>query len=305
MIKLFNIPQYQIDTSKFNNWLSGDVVTEFEESFAKYVGAKYAVSFNSATSAIFLYFKYSRIIINVPCVIPPVVPMALINGGNKVAYNDNIDWVGNDYKLMEYNAPFVENHIVVDSAQRCEKNIFKNSKATSMIFSFYPTKPIGSCDGGMIVSDNKDLIDRLRIDSNNGMTGNGANWEKKIIRTGHKMYMNSIQSYIANENLKKLDVKNYRLKVIRDKYNDAFELNNMSLHLYVVNLKYRDKAMNETAKEIQTGIHYNPMKKGLPLSDWWGKTCLSIPFHENLTEKETDKVIKLINGYKKSQRPKG
>lgn len=47
MINLFNIPNYTIDTSKLTSLLHDDIVNEFEENFAKYVGAKYAVSLNS------------------------------------------------------------------------------------------------------------------------------------------------------------------------------------------------------------------------------------------------------------------
>ena len=54
MINLFNINNHIIDTSKFSNLLHDSIVEDFENSIASYVGAKYAVSFNSATSAIFL-----------------------------------------------------------------------------------------------------------------------------------------------------------------------------------------------------------------------------------------------------------
>jgi len=52
MIQLFNINNYQINTSDYSNFLHDKKVTEFEEKIADYVGAKYAVSFNSATSAL-------------------------------------------------------------------------------------------------------------------------------------------------------------------------------------------------------------------------------------------------------------
>ena len=54
MIQLFNVNNHIIDTSEFSNLLHDDVVTKFEDKIAKYVGAKYACSVNSATNAIFL-----------------------------------------------------------------------------------------------------------------------------------------------------------------------------------------------------------------------------------------------------------
>ena len=54
MIKLFHINNYDINTSRFSNLLHDDVVNEFEQNFADYVGAKYACSANSASSLLFL-----------------------------------------------------------------------------------------------------------------------------------------------------------------------------------------------------------------------------------------------------------
>ena len=57
MIQLFNINKHNIDTSEFSNLLHDKCVEEFEKKIAQYVGAKYACSVNSATSAIFLIMK--------------------------------------------------------------------------------------------------------------------------------------------------------------------------------------------------------------------------------------------------------
>ena len=149
MIKLFNPNNYIIDTSKFSNLLHDKVVEDFENKFANYVGAKYACSINSATNAIFLLFLNKGITVDVPSMIPPVVLNALITSGNKINFIDDTDWVGGSYVLHEF-----DDYKVIDSAQRVDKNQFKNEANDNdiMFFSFYPTKPIGSCDGGMIVS---------------------------------------------------------------------------------------------------------------------------------------------------------
>jgi dTDP-4-amino-4,6-dideoxygalactose transaminase len=57
------------------------VVNEFENTIANYVGAKYAVSVNSATSAIFLALLNKNITLNIPTMIPPVVLNAIITSG--------------------------------------------------------------------------------------------------------------------------------------------------------------------------------------------------------------------------------
>ena len=74
-----------------------------------------------------------------------------------------------------------------------------------MVFSFYPTKPIGSSDGGMIVSNDFDKIKWLKEMALNGMTYSHNNWERKIRFPGYKMYLNSIQAEIGLNNFKLYD----------------------------------------------------------------------------------------------------
>ena len=159
MINLFNINNHIIDTSKYSNLLHDGIVTEFEKTIADYVGAKYAVSFSSATNAIFLALLNKKTIITVPSMIPPVVLNAIITSGNSHNFRDDVNWVGDSYILHDFG-----NYKIVDSAQKVEENQFKKECNDNdlMVFSFYPTKPIGSCDGGMIVSNDLDKIIELR-----------------------------------------------------------------------------------------------------------------------------------------------
>ena len=163
MINLFNIPDYTVDTSQFSNLLHDNIVQEFEESFAEYVGAKYACMGNSASSLLFLALLNKNAKISIPSTIPAVVPNLIINSGNSISFYDDIDWVGNSYRLHEN---------IIDSAQEVSKNQYAslNENDAIMIFSFYPTKPIGSCDGGMVVSNSKDSIDYFRTMTLNGMS---------------------------------------------------------------------------------------------------------------------------------------
>ena len=155
MINLFQLDNYNIDTSMFSNLLHDKIVTEFEESFASYVGAKYSCTINSATNAIFLLFLNRNITVNVPSMIPPVVLNALITSGNKINFIDDTNWVGGSYILHDFG-----DYKVIDSAQRVDKDQFKNEANPNdiMFFSHYPTKPVGSCDGGTIVSNDYNKI---------------------------------------------------------------------------------------------------------------------------------------------------
>ena len=308
MIQLFNTPNVNIDTSKFSNLLHDKIVKEFEERFCDYVGGKYAVSLNSATNAIFLLFsQLESEIVYIPSILPPVVANALIHAGCKISFTDDTSWVGLSYVMSRRPASsFLP--IVIDSAQQVKCNQLRNFNEYAAIYSFYPTKPVGSCDGGMIVTDNYDLAETIRMMSMNGMSFSQNNWEREQHHIGHKMYMNSIQAYIANESLKLLPEKNKRLDEIREQYNDALGLDNKSLHLYRLLLKPEDnnKKFINKAKEhgIVCGIHYEALhtKKlfsesddlPLPVSEYVSTHTVSIPFHEKLSDEDVKKVINYV-----------
>ena len=296
MISLFSINDYQIDTSKFSNLLHDPIVHKFEQSFAEYVGAKYACSANSASSLLFLSLVNLNTTIRIPSTIPPVVPNVIINSGNKIEFYDDIEWVGGSYKLHEN---------IIDSAQEVTRNQYKThgDPLAQMIFSFYPTKPVGGCDGGMVVSDDKDTIDWYKMMTLNGMHFSENNWDRKHVAAGYKMHATSIQAYIANENLKKLDKKNERLDEISVAYNAAFRYNNTSRHIYRVRVN-NNKQFIEEMKQcgIVCGIHYGHCHNkpfygwegDLPASEKESLETVSLPFHEKLTDRDIREVIKHV-----------
>lgn len=305
MIKLFHIENYVIDTSDFNHALHDTGVVELEKKFAEFVGAKYACSISSATNAIFLIFLNKNVTVNIPSIIPPVVPNALINGGNIVNFKDDIGWVGTSYILHEF-----DDYKVIDSAQQVKENQFKDEANPEdlMFFSFYPTKPVGSLDGGMIVSDDYDKICYYKEAVLNGMSYTENNWEREIKFPGWKMYLNSFQAKIAYENLKKLPKKVEKIKHVRDFYNKELGYNNNSDHLYRIlvedNKKFIDYARN---KNVTCGIHYDALhlnsvyNRGIdfscPKSEKIAKSTVSIPLHEKLSAEEVEYIINMVKEY--------
>jgi dTDP-4-amino-4,6-dideoxygalactose transaminase len=312
MIQLFNIPNYTINTKDFSHFLHGSIVEEFENNFLEYVGAKYACSVNSATNAIFLMLLDKNTIVDVPSLIPPVVLNAILTSKNQINFVDNISWVGHSYVLHKF-----KDYKIIDSAQRVDRNQFANEADDNdlMFFSFYPTKPVGSSDGGIIVSNDKTKIDYLRTLSFNGMSFSTNNWERKTMMPGYKFYLNSIQAYIANENLKLLDLKKEHLAEIRNFYNKELGYNNTSDHLYRINVSNRDMFIKYMkSSDILCGVHYeaqhlNPVYNShainqyenrahqhCPKSEAESKQTISIPFHENLT---AENILYIINQIKK------
>ncbi len=305
MINLFSPDNYIVDTSQFSNLLHDKIVNQFEENFAEYVGAKYACTINSATNAIFLLFLNKGIKVSVPSMIPPVVLNALITSGNRINFTDDTGWVGGSYLLHDFG-----DYKIIDSAQRVDRNQFKNEANPQdiMFFSHYPTKPVGSCDGGTIVSNDFEKIKWIKEAVLNGMSWAENNWDRKIKFPGYKMYMNSIQAYMANENLKKLDENKNKLKYIRDIYNKELNLNSQSDHLYRIEV-YDNKSFIQYMKnhDVVCGIHYETqhnnyiynMSEEFECSNSTikSKRTVSIPFHTSLSDSDIEFIIKKIKSY--------
>lgn len=304
MIPLFHIKDWHVHTGRFSNLLQDKVVGDLEQSIANFVGAKYAVTFNSATSAIFLALKYVRKfakpIVELPSILPPVVVNAAIHAGYQIRFTDNVSWVGGSYTLWDDGIK------IIDSAHRLDYNQFHEAGDDDlMVFSFYPTKPVGSCDGGMIVSNNLDAITWLRAAANNGMTQSTNSWERKVSMAGWKMYMNSIQAYLALQNFKCYFEKQARLSEIRYIYNDQLGYQNQSDHLYRIEVADNGwfiKYMGEHG--VQCGKHYEALHthpfyathQYLPESEYVSATTVSLPLHEALTDDQVYMICDLVKG---------
>ena len=281
MIQLFNLDHHTIDTSEFNHYLHADVVSDLEKQIAEYVGAKYACSVNSATSAIFLSFVNKNVVPNLPSVLPPVVVNAIITSGNEFKFIDNTEWVGDSYVLHQF-----KDYKIVDSAQKLEPNQFKKECEPNdlMIFSHYPTKPLGGADGGMIVTDDYNKYKWFKEAVLNGMTYADNNWERGISFPGYKMYMSSIQAKIIQNNFKNFEEKMSYLDYIVDTYNKELGYSNSSKHLYRIettdNVSFIKK-MKDVG--ITCGIHYD----ALHLNSVYSKLNLAKRYR---TYKESERI---------------
>lgn len=302
MIQLFKVNNHKIDTSNFNNLLHDDIVERFEETIADYVGAKYACSINSATNAIFLSMLNKNVTVDLPSMIPPVVANALVTSGNKINFVDNVEWVGDSYVLHQF-----DDYKIVDSAQKLEENQFEKecNPEDLMFFSFYPTKPLGGSDGGMIVTDDYEKYRWFKSAVLNGMSYANNNWERKISFPGYKMYMNSIQAQICLNNFKTFEEKMLSLQKLVSIYNKELGYNNSSLHLYRIEVTDNQKFINNMKKDnIVCGIHYSALHLNSVYSDTKKFSCneseklqsktVSLPMNETLTENEIKHIVNSV-----------
>ena len=299
MINLFNIANHKIDTNSFSNLLHDRVVEDFEKTIANYVGAKYVCSINSATNAIFLSMLNKNVTVDLPSMIPPVVANAIITSGNKINFVDNVEWVGDSYVLYQF-----DDYKIVDSAQKLEENQFEKecNSEDLMFFSFYPTKPLGGSDGGVIVTDDYEKYRWFKSAVLNGMSFANNNWERKISFPGYKMYMNSIQAKVLMRNFEHLDKKMKVLGNLVDIYNRELGYENSSKHLYRIEVLNNERFIqNMKNAGIVCGNHYPALHLNLvyndgkefdcPKSEKLAKRTVSLPMNEKLSFYQTEYII--------------
>ena len=283
MIQLFNINNNVVDTTEFSNLLHDKVVDKFEQKFSNYVGSKYACSINSATNAIFLSLLNKDVTVKLPSMIPPVVANAILTSGNTIEFIDDIDWVGHSYILHQF-----DDYKIIDSAQKLEKTQFQTecNPEDLMIFSFYPTKPLGGADGGMIVTDNEDVYKRVKTMRLHGInkdiwdrfTAKVPSWEYDVVEAGFKYNMPDVTAAIGLGQLEQAELfRKERQKAVEFYYSKLSELKMIDLpitkipfedhawHLFPIVLNEKSTiSRNEFIDKLSeagigTSVHYKPL----------------------------------------------
>ena len=313
MIPLIKLPLNEDDAQAVADCVKsgqiglGDDVFKFEKALAEYVGARYVVTTDSCTSALFLSVKYQNpAYVEIPSMTVPLVANAIMEAGADLILDDRTDWVGNSYRLKGTS--------IFDSAHELHRDCYKEyPKGSVLCFSFYPTKPIGSADGGAIVTDSKGLADWARSMScygRNQSTKYQDSWEYEVDLIGYKRHYTNLQAVLCHSQLKRLDVTNAKRLKIRDRYNEAFGYSNESLYLYRVMLSNRDEFIKYMRKKgIACGVHYKPMHmmNAYKHTKFIGtrefvehayEHTASIPFYADMTDEQVDTVINAVEEWR-------
>jgi len=285
----------------------GKKTAELEEKFAKYVGCQYAVGVNSCTSALFLAYTTlnQNRLVYIPSVTFVSVANMAVHAGLHVEFNDSIP-VGFGYRIG--------NTRIWDCAHElyrgCFHEITDSVNGTIACFSFYPTKNLGSAEGGMICTNDKGLAKYFRLMRSHGMERIGYDWDYSVQRAGWKFAMNDIQAAIALAKLNKLDHElSMRQKVV-EWYNEELGKNVTGYHIYPIMVKDRDKLMKEMRKQgIGYTVNFKPIhlhpayknwhidREQLQGSEKWGTHELSLPLYPTLTKKEVAIVCQTVQKY--------
>ena len=180
-------------------------------------------------------------------------------------------------------------------------------------FSFYPTKNLGAYgDGGMVVSSNPQIVERLRLLRTYG-------WQPRdySLTLGFNSRLDEIQAALLGVKLRHVDAWNRRRSELAARYDaglrDAPGLTAPPLepghvwHLYVVRVKEREKVRESlAAADVPTGIHYPvPLHRQPTFSAFGGgrsfasadAACaeiLSLPMYPQLRDDEVDQVVEAL-----------
>ncbi|HWP96288.1 MAG TPA: DegT/DnrJ/EryC1/StrS family aminotransferase [Syntrophomonadaceae bacterium] len=216
----------------------GKAVEEFEEAFAAYIGTRYAVAVSSGTSALHLAllgcgFDPGDEVITTPFSFIATAN-AIVMSGAKPVFVDidektfNID----PAKIVEkitprtraimpvhlYGQPCAMNEImeiarehnlvVIEDACQAHGSQYRRQKSGSFgagCFSFYPTKNMTTGEGGMVTTNDPELVDRIRMLRNHGQK---ERYHHTML--GFNLRMTSIAAAIGLQQLSKLDEFNAR-----------------------------------------------------------------------------------------------
>lgn len=211
--------QAVIDVLKSDYLTTGPAIKKFEEKFASYIGAKYAVSFSNGTAALHGACFAAGIskgdeVITTPMTFAASANCVLYQGATPVfadisekTYNidpDNIkslinektkaiipvDFSGQPVDLDAIKKIAKEhNLIVIEDAAHAIGATYKDQKIGAIsdmtMFSLHPVKHITTGEGGMITTDNKEYYEKLLQFRSHGIT---RDQEKLISNDGPWYY---------------------------------------------------------------------------------------------------------------------
>jgi len=182
-------------------------------------------------------------------------------------------------------------------------------------FSFYPTKNLGALgDGGMVVTDNPALAERVRLLQQYG-------WRERYISDipGGNSRLDELQAAILRVKLRGLDKGNMRRQSLAQTYNALLADVGLTLpevrsgvthvyHQYVVRLPQRD-ALRTYLRQAGIGtlihypapVHLQPAYQGrlpivapLPWTEQVAKQVLSLPIFPQLSDDQARRVGECI-----------
>lgn len=254
--------QYAYDTI-LSGWVTqGPKVQEFEEKFAAYTGAKYAVALSNCTTALHLAMIVAGVKAGDEVICPSMSYVATANSIKYVGATPVFAEVNEHFNLdiedvkkkitLNTKAILLVHQIgmpadidafkllceqqglrLIEDAACAAGSAYKGKKIGShselVCFSFHPRKVITTGDGGMITTNNEEYYKRIKLLRQHAMSINDRERHaaNKIIfedhlEVGYNYRMTDIQASVGIKQLEKLDSIVAERRKIAERYNTAF-----------------------------------------------------------------------------------
>ena len=337
------------------NFILGPEVENLENKIAKYCGTKYGIALNSGTDALFLSLKGLGLGPGDEVIVPSftfiATPEAIVNVGAKPIFIDidpktfNLDPDKIEKLITKKTKAIIPVHLfglpaemdkimkiakkyklrVIEDAAQAIGARYKNKKICSIgdcgCLSFFPSKNLGGYgDGGMVVTNNKKLAEKIKILR---VHGTKKKYYHQIIGTSSRL--DALQSAVLNVKLKYLDkwtktrqknAKYYTNKLKNIRQIKVPEINAKIISVfnqYTIRAEKRNKLQKYLNQhEIPTQIYYpHPLhlqpvfkylgykKNSLPETEKACQEVLSLPIYPELSQKEQDFIINKIKEFYK------
>jgi len=346
-------------------WTTGPNIEEFEKTISEYIGLKYCVTFNSGTSALHSMLLAYGIKEGDEVIVPSFTFISTANSplfvGAKPIFADieektfgldpefvkekitpktkaiiPIHYGGCPCLIRELKE-IAEDHnliLIEDAAESLGAKI-KNKKVgtfgDSAMFSFCQNKIITTGEGGCIVTDSKDIYEKLKLIRSHGRQGNSNYFTTSeymdYITLGYNFRMSDITAALGISQIKKVDeIIEMRRKNAEfmtkglSKIDEIMTSNPPKDYFHVYQMytirvkegeKVRDYLMRYLAeKGIATKVYFYPVHltqfyksefgyKGgeLPITEEMAEQVLTLPMYPTLTEEETKYIVGEINAF--------
>ena len=360
MIRLFstNIPPGTAEAVADlirSGWINrGEKATEFEEAFVKKFFYKYALSVTSCTSALRLAYTIAGAAPGSEVITTPYTMVAtntaLLEAGFKPVFADikygtaNIDPDDIGHRINDKTVGIAIVHyggypcdmdeiynvasehglwIVEDAAQALGAKYRGHPVGDKSFscFSFQAIKHITTADGGMFVTNRRQVYEEAKeriwfgIDKDKRVASPLGKFPEDITRLGFKYGMNDVAAVMGLEGLKAFDAAFARRRKIAGCYRQQLEgVDGLTLMeqerykksanwLFPVHVENRiafAKAMR--AEDIEVAVHnwrndqYTLFggKQDLPNTERVNDDIIHIPLHAELTDEEVNLVVSTI-----------
>jgi len=344
------------------NWAVGKNVSSFEKGLSEYIGSKYCLTFNSGTSALHAVLLAYGIGPGDEVIVPSFTFIATANSplfvGARPVFADiekdtyglapddvaekitaktkaimPIHYAGCACKIRELKELAEDRGILLieDAAESFGAGIGNRKAGTfgdSGMLSFCQNKVITTGEGGAIVTDSKEIYEKLMLIRSHGRLETSDYFSSTdymdYVSLGYNFRMSNITAALGISQLSKADkiismrreragYLTGRLQKIKDitvpkAPQDYFHVYQM----YTIRLERRDEMIKHLAKRgIMSKVYFYPIhmtsfyrtKLGydvkLPVTESLSARVLTLPMHPAITREELDAVAEGIEDFYK------